>query len=623
MSFLNFIRDNFDRVLAVDSEFVWADHTKTIQDRVVCFVYKDIFTGDKFDYWTADKRFNERPFDFDRTLMVPFNAVAEGHSWLHLLQGIPRNCWDTYVENVRLYKTFRSGKGALDLLTTANHYGIPEIMSKEQKDIERGIVINNKTYTPEQRKRILKYCLDDVELTQKIFIEQVKDIEKKNKLETREDYETELSQILFRGASQLHVAKIEKAGIDIDYKKVNDFRKYWPAVEQKIIKKLDETINVFDEDGTEKYDKFVELVKRNKLFGKWERTFKTNKLRTDKKYIDKIISKFPDLTDFQIYKDIRKLKAVTKLSVFNPCHDGKLRCSWNMFGTETGRCTPPTNANIFGGAKWQRALIKPGWGHVMYYLDYEQQELAIQAFVSGDKKLIEAYNTGDGYIQSAKWLNIIPEHATKTSHPESRETVKVLFFAQGYGAGPGYVAGELKCSLLYAGHLLRRFFRLFSTYDAWIKKVLRKVAITQKITTNLGWQRYSNGTFKIDKNGKPKSIRNTLLNFPSQGNGSDVLRQAIIKLHEAGFVINAPVHDAVLISIPKGNHKQEVKRAQKIMEEAAEFVVGGKIRVGIDKIIDPDFELPEQHKKIYNLIFDEIEKYKHLAQSGLQPTPQQ
>lgn len=150
------------------------------------------------------------------------------------------------------------------------------------------------------------------------------------------------------------------------------------------------------------------------------------------------------------------------------------------------------------------------------------------------------------------------------------------------------MAGELKCSLLYAGHLLRRFFRLFSTYDAWIKKVLRKVAITQKITTNLGWQRYSNGTFKIDKNGKPKSIRNTLLNFPSQGNGSDVLRQAIIKLHEAGFVINAPVHDAVLISIPKGNHKQEVKRAQKIMEEAAEFVVGGKIRVGIDKIIDPN-----------------------------------
>ena len=62
-----------------------------------------------------------------------------------------------------------------------------------------------------------------------------------------------------------------------------DFRKYWSEVELQTIQELDKKINVHDEDGTERYEKFVELVKRNKLFGKWERTFKTNKLRTDKK----------------------------------------------------------------------------------------------------------------------------------------------------------------------------------------------------------------------------------------------------------------------------------------------------------------------------------------------------
>ena len=183
---------------------------------------------------------------------------------------------------------------------------------------------------------------------------------------------------MFRGASQLHVAKIERAGININYSKVLDFKKYWPEVEDTIIKRLDKDIRVHDEDGTERYDYFVELVKRIKLFGKWERTFKTNKLRTDKKYIDKMIKKFPEILDLQIYKQIKSLKAYTKLTVFNPCADGKLRCSWNMFGTETGRCTPSTNANIFGGAKWQRSLIRPSFGYVMYYLDYEQQELAIQ-----------------------------------------------------------------------------------------------------------------------------------------------------------------------------------------------------------------------------------------------------
>ena len=620
MSFLNFIRDSFDRVLAVDSEFCFADHTKTIQNRVVCFVYKDIFTNDVFKYWTHDKRFNEPPFDWNRVLLVPFNAVAEGHSWLHLLQGMPRNIYDTYVENARLYKTFRSGKGALDLRTTAQHYGIPEVMTKEHKDEMRDMVIENASYTAEQREKILDYCLEDVELTQKIFIKQVEDIEKKNNLKTIEDYKTEISQIMFRGASQLHVAKIERAGININYSKVLDFKKYWPEVEDTIIKRLDKDIRVHDEDGTERYDYFVELVKRIKLFGKWERTFKTNKLRTDKKYIDKMIKKFPEILDLQIYKQIKSLKAYTKLTVFNPCADGKLRCSWNMFGTETGRCTPSTNANIFGGAKWQRSLIRPGLGYVMYYLDYEQQELAIQGYLSGDKKLIEAYNSGDGYLQSAKWLNLVPEYATKKTHPEEREIVKVLFLAQGYGAGPGYVSGQVRCSILYAQHLLRMFRRLFSTYNDWIKKVLKKVAITGKITTNLGWQRYSNGTFKINKDGQLKSIRNTLLNFPAQGNGSDILRQAIIKLHEAGYIVNAPVHDALLISVPRGNHKKEVKLAQSIMEQSAEFVIGSKIRVGIEEV-DPDFNVSEKDKKIFNLIFDEINKFKYLAQSRQQPTP--
>ncbi len=72
------------------------------------------------------------------------------------------------------------------------------------------------------------------------------------------------------------------------------------------------------------------------------------------------------------------------------------------------------------------------------------------------------------------------------------------------------------------------FKKLYSTYNDWISKVLRKVAITNKITTNLGWQRYSNGTFKINKEGQLKSIRNTLLNFPAQGNGYDILRKANI-----------------------------------------------------------------------------------------------
>ena len=93
------------------------------------------------------------------------------------------------------------------------------------------------------------------------------------------------------------------------------------------------------------------------------------------------------LDDFKTYKVIKDLMNITRLAIFNPSPDGKLRCSWNMFGTETGRCSPSSSQNIFGGSKWQRAFIKPSWGSCLVYLDYEQQELAIAGYLSGDKKI--------------------------------------------------------------------------------------------------------------------------------------------------------------------------------------------------------------------------------------------
>ena len=78
MSFLNFLKDSFDRVLAVDSEFRYADESKTIQEQVVCFVYKDIFTGDKFNFWEADKKTTHPHFEWQNVLLIPFQCSSRG-----------------------------------------------------------------------------------------------------------------------------------------------------------------------------------------------------------------------------------------------------------------------------------------------------------------------------------------------------------------------------------------------------------------------------------------------------------------------------------------------------------------------------------------------------------------
>ena len=614
MSFKNFIKDSFDRVLAADSEYRYADDSMTIQEQVVCFVYKDIFTGDIFKFWEADKERSQSHFDWHNVLVVPFNAVAEGHSWLSLLHGKPNNIWDTYVENARLYKTMRTGKGALNLLNTAHGYGINETMTKEQKEEERNIVIENKTYTAAQRERILKYCLDDVELTEKIFLKQIADIEKKNNLKTEKDYKRELTQIMFRGASQLNVAVVERNGIPFDNELVNEFNTNWDNAKLHLIKKYNRLINVFDEHGIEKNKLFQDMVKRIGLFGEWPRTYRTGELVKDKK----VIAKFSHIKEIRIYQKIKYFLNLTELSMFKPGRDGRMRTAFRMFGTETGRCTPSTNTFVFSGSGWVRNFIKPSWGNWCAYLDYSQQEVAIQGYLSGDKKLMEVYRNGDVYINTAKILGLVPDYATEDSHPQERSICKTLFLAQGYGAGPGYVKLKIGCSMIKARHYLRLFKRIYRTYDTWINNQIKRAAINGKMTTVFGWQRYLNGKAKIGKDGKLKSIKNSLLNWPIQSHGSEILRMALIELNNNHFEVNAPVHDAFLVSIPIHEFTKRLEEAKKIMVQAAERVVG-PIRVKAE-IIRGNFTQEPEIQKDFDEIFNEIRNYKTYTDVATPPT---
>ena len=612
--FLNFLKKSFDRVLICDSEFRYADETKTVIEEVVCFVYKDLFTEDKFYFWEADKELSHPHFDYQNVLVIPFNAVAEGHAWLRLLHGKPINCWDTYVENIRLYKTMRSGPGALNLLSTAQAYGINETMTKEQKDEERDLIIKNKTYTEEQRKRILKYCLDDVELTEKVFRKQIADIEKKNKLLTDEDCHRELTQIMFRGASQLNIAQVERNGIPFDVPMVQEFNTYWPLVKDHLVKKYNELINVFDENGTEKNELFEAMIKRNGLFANWKRTFNSGSLVKDLKYVKKF-SNYPDIAN---YIKIKYFLNLNKLSSLQPGFDGRSRVSFNMFGSETGRCQPSSSKFVFGGPKWIRNFIKPSWGNHLVYLDYSQQEVAIQGYLSGDQKLIDAYKRGDVYIETAKLCGLVPDYATKDSHPNERDICKTLFLAQGYGAGAGYVKGQLGVTMLKARHLLNMFKRIYRVYNNWIERQVKLCAIKGRMTTCFGWQRYLNGKAKVGKDGKLKSIRNSLLKWPIQAHGSEILRHALIELNKNNFEVNCPVHDAFLISIPIGEFESRLDEAKKIMMDSAAAVCG-PIRVG-EEIIKGNYNQGGSDQDDFEEIWKEINNYKTYTDVATQPT---
>ena len=332
----------------------------------------------------------------------------------------------------------------------------------------------------------------------------------------------------------------------------------------------------------------------------------------------KVIAKFSHIKEIRIYQKIKYFLNLTELSMFKPGRDGRMRTAFRMFGTETGRCTPSTNTFVFSGSGWVRNFIKPSWGNWCAYLDYSQQEVAIQGYLSGDKKLMEVYRNGDVYINTAKILGLVPDYATEDSHPQERSICKTLFLAQGYGAGPGYVKLKIGCSMIKARHYLRLFKRIYRTYDTWINNQIKRAAINGKMTTVFGWQRYLNGKAKIGKDGKLKSIKNSLLNWPIQSHGSEILRMALIELNNNHFEVNAPVHDAFLVSIPIHEFTKRLEEAKKIMVRAAERVVG-PIRVKAE-IIRGNFTQEPEIQKDFDEIFNEIRNYKTYTDVATPPT---
>jgi hypothetical protein len=70
---------------------------------------------------------------------------------------------------------------------------------------------------------------------------------------------------------------------------------------------------------------------------------------------------------------------------------------------------------------------------------------------------------------------------------------------------------------------------------------------------------------------RPQSI----INYPMQSNGSDMMRISAIAATEEGIQVAAPVHDAFLILAPVDRLEHDIARMRAIMESAGTAVTGG------------------------------------------------
>jgi DNA polymerase-1 len=222
-------------------------------------------------------------------------------------------------------------------------------------------------------------------------------------------------------------------------------------------------------------------------------------------------------------------------------------------------------------SKWLRGLIKPPEGYGLAYVDYTSQEIGIAAGLSGDPTLIAAYQSGSIYLAFAKQAGLAPQDATKQSHGRVRDRCKALVLGVGYGMTAEGLAARLGQPAAYARELLQLHRRTYARFWRWSDATVDEAMLHSRLLTVFGWPVH------VGAQANPRS----LMNYPMQSNGAEMMRLACCLATEAGLEVCAPVHDALLLAAPLARLQEDVACLRACMAEASRIVLDG-FEIGTD-----------------------------------------
>lgn len=574
----------FREVWAVDFEYQQDDGEKPI---IHCLVALELKTGRLLRIWEDELRtLSCPPYDIGPdSLFVAYTAPAEFSCHLVLGWELPVNVLDPYVEfrnRVSGHKPFH-GHGLLGAML---FYGLKGIEAFEKEGM-RSLAIRGGPFTASEKLALFDYCETDVRALEKLLPRMLPDIE--------------LAYALIRGRYTRAVAYMVNHGVPLDMDILTEVKNHWPHIRSRLIEEIDRSYGVY-ENGSFRESKFLQWCWRNQV--QWPRleSGRPELRRNTFRDMAKIYPQVAPLYELRTtLSDLREIKLQVGA-------DGRNRTFLNQFGSRTSRNQPSSTKFIFGNAKWLRSFIKPPVGHGIAYIDFGQQEFAIAAVFSGDKRMIEAYQSDDPYLTFAKLAKAVPPDATKQSHKHERNLFKQCMLAVNYGMGPTSLAEKISESEIVSRSLLRTHQQTFPQFWRWSEDVLNYTMIHSVIQTSFGW----NG--RPGKNPNGRSIRN----FPVQAAGAEIMRLAACGLAEAGIRIVAPVHDAFLIEAPLDQLDCAIVRAREIMADAGMAVLGNlRLKTDVEVVRYPDRYMDERGTRMWQTVMTLLSEARGKQAGGI------
>lgn len=233
---------------------------------------------------------------------------------------------------------------------------------------------------------------------------------------------------------------------------------------------------------------------------------------------------------------LRKLLATyinTLPSLINP-RTGRIHTSYNQTVTATGRLSS-TNPNLQNipvrsgdGREIRRAFI-PNPGNILVSADYSQIELRLMADLSGDKDMLEAFQSGEDIHRAtaAKIYHVGIEDVTDAQ----RRNAKTANFGIIYGISAFGLSGRLGISRTEAKDLITGYFRTYPGIKEYMDDSIRAARDKGYVATVKGRKRMLPDIQSRNSVVRSYAERNAI-NAPIQGSAADIIKIAMIRIYD-------------------------------------------------------------------------------------------
>ena len=260
--------------------------------------------------------------------------------------------------------------------------------------------------------------------------------------------------------------------------------------------------------------------------------------------------------------------------------DGRIRTSYNVAGTSTGRFSSSfsefgTGGNLQNIEESLRSIFIADEGFKFAKCDAKSGESfcvgAIEWNLFGDGRYLDVCESGDPHTAVARimwpslpWTNDLKSDKTVAETPFYRHYThrfmcKKLGHGSNYGGQAKTLAEQARIDLELVQQFQPKYFRAFPAHQKWQEHVKQTLRTTGCLTSLLGRRRYFFG-----RRSDPDTLREAIAYDP-QSSLADIVNRAMLNIWRSGYVaIVMHDHDALTFMYPE---KDEDKIIPKLMKD--------------------------------------------------------